>query len=336
MYRLLICLLLISCAKKNDTVPVTPVPPVTPPVVKTTAKLMTLPSGWKFSVNLSNGFPDAIEAYEFDSLVQGAKVKAFAVAFNPKNSAIEFKPVLSATAKKPSDFYAQEQGVVYACINGGFFGGNQSYSLVKYNNSVLAANIKSVSRTYNGFSTPYYPTRAAFGINTAGDPSVAWIYHVGTGNDKVFQYPLPSANLVGTQPKQQPDENFPAGGTEWQVSSAIGGSPMLLKAGTNSITDKEELIDINNATSRPRSAIGATTGGLVLLLAIEGDNPSGGYPGINLADLAKMLKDLGCRDAINLDGGGSTGFIVNNRQTVRPGDNGVERIVPSVVVIKKK
>jgi exopolysaccharide biosynthesis protein len=111
---------------------------------------------------------------------------------------------------------------------------------------------------------------------------------------------------------------------------------MLLKAGTISITDKEELIDINNTTSRPRSAIGAITGGLVLLLAIEGDNPSGGYPGINLADLAKMLKDLGCKDAINLDGGGSTGFIVNNRQTVRPGDNGVERIVPSVVVIKKK
>jgi hypothetical protein len=263
-------------------------------------------------------------------------VKAFAVAFNPKNSPIEFKPVLSATAKKPSEFYTQEQGVVYACINGGFFGGNQSYSLVKYNNSVLAANIKSVSRTYNGLSVPYYPTRAAFGINAAGDPSVAWIYHVGTGNDKVFQYPLPSANLLGAQPKQQPDENFPAGGTEWQVNSAIGGSPMLLKAGTINITDKEELIDINNTTSRPRSAIGATTGGLVLLLAIEGDNPSGGYPGINLADLAKMLKDLGCKDAINLDGGGSTGFIVNNRQTVRPGDNGVERIVPSVVVIKKK
>ena len=336
MYRLLICLLLISCSKKNDTVPVTPVPPAPPPVVKTTAKLMALPSGWKFSVNLSNGFPDAIEAYEFDSLVQGTKVKAFAVAFNPKNSSIEFKPVLSATSRKPSDFYTQEQGIVYACINGGFFGGNQSYSLVKYNNSVLAANIKSVSRTYNGLSTPYFPTRAAFGINAAGDPSAAWVYHVGTGNDRVFQYPLPSANLIGTQPKQQPDENFPAGGSEWQVNSAIGGSPMLLKAGTVSITDKEELIDINNTTSRPRSAIGATTAGLVLLVAIEGDNPSGGYAGINLADLAKMLKDLGCRDAINLDGGGSTSFIVNNRQTVRPGDNGVERVVPTVVVIKKK
>lgn len=44
--------------------------------------------------------------------------------------------------------------------------------------------------------------------------------------------------------------------------------------------------------------------GLVLVLAIEGDNTSAGYPGINLADLAKMLKDLGCSNAINLDGEG--------------------------------
>jgi len=336
MYKFLICLLLISCSKKNDTVPVTPVTPVTPPVIKTTAKLMTLPSGWKYSVNLSNGFPDVVEAYEFDSLVQGTKVKAFAVAFNPKSGSVEFKPVLSAASKKPSEFYTQEQGVVYACINGGFFGGNQSYSLVKYNNAVLAANIKSVNRTYNGLSTPYYPTRAAFGINAAGDPGVAWIYHVGTGNDKVFQYPLPSANLSGSLPKPQPDETYPTGGTEWQVPSAIGGSPMLLKAGTVTITDTEELIDINNTTARPRSAIGFTGAGLVLLLAVEGDNPSGGYNGVNLVDLAGMMKQLGCSGAVNLDGGGSTSFIVNNRQTVRPGDNGVERIVPSVVVVKKK
>lgn len=336
MYKLLICFLLVSCSKKSDTVPPTPIPPVVPPMVKTSAKLMTLSPGWKYSVNLSNGFPDAVEAYEFDSLVQGAKVKAFAVAFNPKNTAVEFKPVLSSTSKKPSDFYIQEQGIVYACINGGFFGGNQSYSFVKFNNSVLAANIKAVNRTYNGLSTPYYPTRAAFGINAAGEPSVAWIYHVGAGNDKVFQYPLPSANLVGALPRQQPDETFPAGGTEWQVISAIGGSPMLLKAGSINITDKEELIDINNTSSRPRSAIGATKAGLVMVLAIEGDNPSAGYSGINLAGLAKMLSDLGCTDAVNLDGGGSTGLIVNNRQTVRPGDNGTERVVPNAVLIKKR
>ncbi len=327
--------LLTSCSK--EPAGSTPTPNPTPtPTPAPTAKIITLPAGWKFSVNLSNGFPDGIEAYTFDSIYLGKTVKAFALAFNPKSTLLEFKPVLSATAKKPSEFYAQEQGVVYACINGGYFGGNQSYSLVKYNNQVLSPNIKSVNRTFNGASTPYFPTRAAFGITSTGDARAAWVYNVGSGNNLVYQYPAPSPNRLGTAPQPQPTESFPTGGSEWQVVSAIGGSPMLVRDGNVRITDAEELIEINNTTSRPRSAIGHTASGIVVIVAVEGDNPSQGYPGINLADLASMMKDLGCSAAINLDGGGSTGFIINNRTTVRPGDNGVERVVPSAILIKRK
>lgn len=328
-------LLLISCSKSPAANNPSPTPSPSPTPVPT-AKLITLPSGWKYSVNLSNGFPDGIEAYTFDSSYLGKTVKAFALAFNPKSTLLEFKPVLSATAKKPSEFYAQEQGVVYACINGGFFGGNQSYSLVKYNNQVLAPNIKSVTRTYNGASTSYFPTRAAFGISLTGDPRTAWVYHIGSGNDLVYQYPLPSPNVLGSAPQVQPTALFPAGGSEWQVAAAIGGSPMLIRDGNIRISDAEELIEINNTSSRPRSAIGHTSTGMVIIVAVEGDNPSQGYPGINLSDLANMMKDLGCNAAINLDGGGSTSFIINNRTTVRPGDNGTERIVPSAILIKRK
>jgi len=329
----LLFVVILACNKSPNAGPgPTPNPPPAPPP---TAKLLSLPAGWKYDINLSNGFPDGIEAYKFDTIFQQSTIKAFAVAFNPKVSYLDFKPTLSASAKKPSEFFSQETGIVYACINGGFFGGNQSYSLVKYN-AVLSPNIKSVNRTYNGSSTPYYPTRAAFGISSSGEPSVAWIYHIGTGNDRIFQYTSPSPNLLGTAPKTIPDENFPAGGSEWNPPFAIGGSPVLLKGGEVKITDKEELIDINNTTSRPRSAIGYTSGGLVVLLAIEGDNAANGYPGVNLSTLAAILKELGCTHAINLDGGGSTSLVVNNRLTVRPGDNGVERVVPSVVMIKRK
>ena len=93
---------------------------------------------------------------------------------------------------------------------------------------------------------------------------------------------------------------------------------------------------INNSTSRPRTAIGYTTSGRIVLLAVEGDNSSAGYPGVNLADLASMMRSLGCTDAINLDGGGSTSMIIGNRLTVRPGDNGVERPVASAVLIKQR
>jgi exopolysaccharide biosynthesis protein len=109
---------------------------------------------------------------------------------------------------------------------------------------------------------------------------------------------------------------------------------MLLRGGAVRISDTEELISINNTTSRPRSAIGYTAAGRVVLLAVEGSGA--GYPGINLVDLASMLGSLGCTDAINLDGGGSTSLVIGNQLTVRPGDNGVERPVISALLIKQR
>jgi exopolysaccharide biosynthesis protein len=110
----------------------------------------------------------------------------------------------------------------------------------------------------------------------------------------------------------------------------------LLKGGQVNITDVQELINVNNTSNRPRSAIGYTSDGIVTMLAVEGDNTAAGYPGINLAGLANMLKALGCTDAINLDGGGSTSLVVGNKLTVRPGDSGVERPVVSAVVLKRR
>ncbi len=306
-----------------------------PPVVIPVTPLINLPQGWKVSTTLAANFPTGIQVYTFDSLYTGKKVKAFCVAYDSKNSSFEFKPLQSATAKKPSEFFTQESGIVYACINGGFFGGNQSFSLVKYNGTVSSANIKVLNRSYNGAATPYYPTRAAFGVTATGAPSVAWVYSIGSGNTNVYSYPTVSPNAEGSAPQPVPDENFPAGGSVWNTTSAIGGSPMLLKAGNVNITDVEELISINNTTSRPRSAIGYNANGIVLLLAVEGDNTTGGYAGVNLNELANLLKDLSCTDAINLDGGGSTSLVVGNQLTVRPGD-GTERAVVSAVLIKRK
>jgi hypothetical protein len=327
-------LIALSCSK-TPSAGQEPKPEPPNPISTPSAKLMKLPLGWKYDVNLSNGFPTGIEAYTFDTLFNAKQIKAFAVAFDPTVSYLEFKPTLSVSSKKPSEFYAQEPGIVYACLNGGFFGGNQSYSLVKYN-TVLAPNIKSVNRNLNGSTLPYYPTRAAFGISSTGVPSTAWVYNIGTTNDRIFQYTAPSPNALGTSPQPIPDENFPAGGSEWQPVSAIGGAPMLLKNGVIRVSDKEELIEINNTTSRPRSAIGHLSEGIVILLAIEGDNAANGYPGVSLSQLAEFMQNLGCTNAINLDGGGSSSFIINNRATIRPGDNGVERLVPSVVLVKRK
>jgi len=325
----------VSCKKSKELAGTTPITPITPPIV---TNLITLPAGWKVSPTFGTSFPTGIQVYQFDSTFQGQTIKAFCLAYDSKNSNIEFKPVMAATATTPTNFYVAESGIssVYACINGGFFGGNQSFSFVKYNNAVSSANIKVLTRPFNGTNTSYYPTRAAFGVSTTGAPSVAWMYNVGTGNDLIYSYPTASPNALNTAPQEVPTATFPTGGSIWNMNSAIGGSPMLLKANAVNITDAAELIDINNNTSRPRSGIGYNANGIILIVAVEGDNPPN-YSGINLANFAELLKSLSCTDAINLDGGGSTSMVIGGTKTVRPGNaGGVERPVVSAIIIKRK
>jgi hypothetical protein len=298
--------------------------------------IISLAPGWKYSATLSLNFPSGMQAFSFDTIFNGRKVKAFCVAYDPSTNRFDFKPVMSTTAKTTSQFASSESGLVYVAINGGFYGGNQSYSLIKYNGATSSPNIKAVTRSFNGSNASYYPTRAAFGFTSTGAPTTAWVYSVGAGNDNIYSYPIPSPNAEGSVPQAVPTETFPAGGSPWAAVSAIGGSPMLLRGGAVRISDVEELININNSTSRPRSALGYTASGRVVILAVEGDNANAGYPGINLADLASMLGSLGCTDAINLDGGGSTSMVIGNQLTVRPGDSGVERPVISALLIKQK
>ena len=93
----------------------------------------------------------------------------------------------------------------------------------------------------------------------------------------------------------------------------------------------------------PRSAIALTSRGTVLFVTVDGRHP--GYAGgMNLIELRHFLQQLGCTDAINLDGGGSTtlwakGFSTNGVANY-PCDNrkfdhdGERKVANAVVVIK--
>lgn len=307
--------------------------PEKPVVVIDSTPLISLSSNWKKEVSLMTDFPNGIQVYLNKTPINGKAVVAYCVVFDPKAN-LELKPVLAAANKKVTDFYNEEVGTKYACINGGFFGTNASYSLSMYKGVVNAINIKSLSRPYNSVSTPYYPTRGAFGISETGVPYVSWIYHVGTGNGTIYAYPAPALNLLNAAPMAVPSAGYPTGGAVWDVKTAIGGSPVLIKNNVVNITDDEELIVIDNTSSRARSAIGYTADHKIVLLAIEGNNSSGGA-GLNLLELAQLMKDMGCVAALNLDGGGSTTLTINGKQTVKPSD-GTERGVMTALLIKEK
>ena len=137
------------------------------------------------------------------------------------------------------------------------------------------------------------------------------------------------------------------------VYSAIGGAPVILKDGricfdylytpaiSGSVRFKTnyELLqdDIYGASVRPpRTAIGHTADGKIVLMVVDGRG-SGGSQGVTLDELARLMKGVGCTDALNLDGGGSTAMCVTPSATLlnKPSD-GSQRSVKSFVAITKK
>ncbi len=63
------------------------------------------------------------------------------------------------------------------------------------------------------------------------------------------------------------------------------------------------------AGAHPRTAMGIKKDGSIIFYTIDGRQKGYSY-GVQLKTLAKRMAELGCVDAINLDGGGSTSYIV--------------------------
>lgn len=116
---------------------------------------------------------------------------------------------------------------------------------------------------------------------------------------------------------------------------------MLLKGGQVVNSWKEELLygdgaDDKMPTARhPRTAIGVTKDGFLVLFVCEGRGMTEGVAGMTFAEEAAVLKDLGCTEALNLDGGGSSCLLVQGAETIKCSD-GSQRAVSSVIILKKK
>ena len=85
-------------------------------------------------------------------------------------------------------------------------------------------------------------------------------------------------------------------------------------------------------SKNPRTAIGVTATGRVILLVVDGR--SGGSIGFTLNQLAREMIRLGAVNAVNLDGGGSATMWINGLGVVNhPTDTTGERPVSNAVVI---
>lgn len=124
-----------------------------------------------------------------------------------------------------------------------------------------------------------------------------------------------------------------ASGFDWgSVKFAVGGGPTLVSSGKAIVDWKEERFKDTFALNRhPRSAVGITANGDVCLVAVDGRQP-GISDGVTLDELAQIMVRLGCVQAMNLDGGGSTCLDVHGLSLNRPSD-GKERPIANAILL---
>jgi len=233
----------------------------------------------------------------------------------------------------PEQYYEQE-GKPLLVVNGGFFSyeTNQNLNVVIRNGKMVAFSIQSLRGTGQDSFVYYYPTRSAIGIAHNRKADVAWVF---TDSSRHWPYAFEWRPVIAKGTEYNPsifdlnDINW----KWWKMRTAIGGGPTLIHDGNIWITDKEEQISIDQNKPRPATAMGYTNDERLIILVAQG-RFSGKAEGITLEEEAGILKNLGCYEALNLDGGGSSCLLINGRQTIEPSDVEGQRPVASVFMIK--
>jgi len=117
----------------------------------------------------------------------------------------------------------------------------------------------------------------------------------------------------------------------------VNGAGLLRRNGV-ALTDwsAENLIPATFTHIRhPRTLIGVDGRGFIWLVAVDG-RQSDYSVGMTFADLQRLCDRIGLRDALNLDGGGSTTMWVNGQVVNRPSDANGPRAVSDAILVRAR
>ena len=158
-------------------------------------------------------------------------------------------------------------------------------------------------------------------------------------NDKRAVHQKAAIMLEGNELKIEKWDGQPTWESSLSSDNIMLSGPLLI------FKNQVEPVDSSSFTytRHPRTAIVVTNTDRVLFVTVDGRDPNAA--GMSLIELGKVLKWLGAKDGINLDGGGSTtlwiynqpeGGIVNYPSDNKTWDHAGERKVANVVLIKKR
>jgi hypothetical protein len=122
------------------------------------------------------------------------------------------------------------------------------------------------------------------------------------------------------------------------IEYCVGGGPRLVHNGEVHVDYESEKMGRSfSETLHPRTAVGISADGSTLyLVVVDGRQPRLSV-GVGLEELARYMRDLGCAEAINFDGGGSSTMVVRGEVVNSPSDRlGPRTVANALLVISTK
>ena len=209
-------------------------------------------------------------------------------------------------------------------INGGYFTRGQNpmrhIGLLKTKNILIEPASNSVFRD----DIRYNVNRGAFAILDDNSVDISW---ASTRNDSIFSWVFPFSNRPGKPASV--NYNF---SKFWDVKEAVHAGPVLIHNGRINLSSEEEVF-FNTPVDgvQPRSAIGYKINGDVIMMVVDGRQVDS--RGAYLQELAMLMNQFDCEEALNLDGGGSSALVVNGRLINSPIGLKSEREVMSFIAV---
>ncbi len=118
------------------------------------------------------------------------------------------------------------------------------------------------------------------------------------------------------------------------IYNAVSGGPRILRSGKVSVeSNKEGQREGFDREKHPRTAVGYSQDKRFLVIAVIDGRQPGYSRGVDLYELAGLMLEFGCYEALNLDGGGSSTLVIGNKIVNHPSDATGPRPVANALLV---
>lgn len=268
--------------------------------------------------------PDAIQVFEGRDAA--LPLKAWHARIQLESEDIDIRVLVSrdADGRESVRDMAAAAGACLA-VNGGFYRLDDD---VARHIGFLVSNgvqIRGATRGIYSGNKRYDVARAAIGFTESDSGAIGWAFERA---DSVMLLDRPFFNSPG-RPAELPLMDSLR---SWRVHDALAAGPALVREGlVRPGVEDEVFYDPTLPLIHPRTAAGLTREGDLILMVVDGRQPSS--RGVDLAELGRLMLEVGAWNALNLDGGSSSSFVLDHVMLNSPSGGTFHREVVSAIAV---